>query len=181
MPHCHLPLQSGDNEVLRTMKRQYTVESFIEIYYRLRQIPGMAVTTDIIVGFPGETREQFERTIAVVEVLRFDGAYMFAYSPRPGTPAGESENQLPREEKMLRLNALIALQNKITCAINESEVDGVYEVLVEGPSEKDPNMMKGLTRHGKTMHFRCDKSCTGQLVHVRAEVAQQWGFYGKLQ
>lgn len=181
MEHCHLPLQSGDDDVLRQMRRVYTVESFEEIYHRLREVPGMAVTTDIIVGFPGETREQFENTLRFVERLRFDGAFMFAYSPRPGTNAASREDQLPAAEKKARLAALIDLQNRITCEINASEVGNVFEVMLEGRSEKDPNLHKGLTRHGKTVHFRAPQSAeSGAMLHIRAVSAHLWGFHGEV-
>ncbi|MCH8274368.1 MAG: tRNA (N6-isopentenyl adenosine(37)-C2)-methylthiotransferase MiaB [Armatimonadetes bacterium] len=205
MPHVHLPLQSGNDTVLKEMRRVYTVESFKEIYWRLREIPGMAITTDIIVGFPGETEEQFQDTLSVVSDLRFDGAFMFAYSTRPGTPAGERDDQVPRDDKKRRLSELIALQNGITCEINESQVGRVFEVLVEGPSEKQPpsqyvrgrgegerhttteqrkTLWKGLTRHGKTMHFPRSggvsaKLAIGNRIEARAEEAHLWGFYGK--
>jgi len=114
----------------------------------------------------------------VVERIRFDGAYMFAYSPRPGTPAAQMENQVPRSVKQERLQRLIALQNRITCEINSAQVGQVFEVLVEGPSQKDPTKLAGFTRENKMMHFVGSKELTGQLVRVRADEAHLWGFYG---
>ena len=147
MEHVHLPLQSGDNDILKAMRRLYTVEQFEEVAAKLRErVPGIAITTDIIVGFPGETDEQFENTLRVVERIRFDGAFMFAYSPRPGTPAAQMENQVPRAVKQERLQRLIALQNRITCEINSAQVGQVFEVLVEGSSQKDPTKLAGFTR-----------------------------------
>ncbi len=179
MEQVHLPLQSGDNEILKAMRRLYTVEQFEEIVHKLRErVPGIAITTDIIVGFPGETDEQFENTLKVVERVRFDGAFMFAYSPRPGTPAAEMENQVPREVKQERLERLIALQNRISCEINSEQVGRVFEVLVEGPSQKDPTKLAGFTRENKMMHFKGDESLVGKLVKVRADEAHLWGFYG---
>jgi tRNA-2-methylthio-N6-dimethylallyladenosine synthase len=178
MPHCHLPLQSGDDEVLKEMHRVYTVESFTEIYRNLRSVPGMAVTTDVIVGFPGESEEQFRNTMKVMESLRFDGAFMFAYSPRPDTPAA-AMHQVDAATKKRRLNELIDLQNAITCEINHGEAGSVFEVMVEGPSEKDPRLLKGLTRHFKTMHFP-GAARPGDIINVVAEEPHLWGFYGRV-
>lgn len=179
MPHVHLPVQSGNNEILKAMRRLYTVESFEEIYWKLRDIPGMAVTTDVIVGFPGETEKQFHDTLRLFERLRFDSAFMFAYSPRPGTPASTME-QVKESVKRRRLNELIALQNKITCDRNLSEVGEVFDVLVEGPSEKNPTLSKGLTPHGKTVHFPTHPSLApGTIVPVQTESAHLWGFHAK--
>ncbi len=179
MEQVHLPLQSGDDEVLKAMRRLYTVEQFEEVVRKLRErVHGIAITTDIIVGFPGETDEQFENTLRVVERVRFDGAFMFAYSPRPGTPAAEMENQVPREVKQERLERLIDLQNRISCEINSELVGKVFEVLVEGPSQKDPTKMAGFTRENKMMHFVGSPDLVGRLVKVRADEAHLWGFYG---
>jgi tRNA-2-methylthio-N6-dimethylallyladenosine synthase len=177
MPHCHLPLQSGDGEVLKQMRRVYSVESFKDIYRNLRAVPGMAVTTDIIVGFPGETEEQFVNTMRVMEELRFDSAFMFAYSPRPETKAAEME-QVDTATKKRRLNELIDLQNSITCDINCAEAGSVFEVMVEGASEKNPTLLRGLTRHFKTMHFPGDAQ-SGDVVHVVADEPHIWGFFGR--
>lgn len=178
MPHCHLPLQSGDDGVLSRMRRVYTVDSFTDIYHNLRKIEGMAITTDVIVGFPEETEEQFQNTMRVMEKLRFDSAFMFAYSPRPNTKAAEMP-QLDRDTKSRRLNELIDLQNQITCEINAGEQGSVFEVMVEGPSEKNPSLLKGLTRHFKTMHFPGNTK-PGDLVDVVAEQAHPWGFSGRI-
>lgn len=181
MEHVHLPLQSGDDAILKAMRRLYTVEQFEEVVAKLRErVPGIAITTDIIVGFPGETDEQFENTLRVVERVRFDGAYMFAYSPRPGTPAAQMECQVPRAVKQERLQRLIALQNRITCEINNAQVGQVFEVLVEGPSQKDPTKLAGFTRENKMMHFVGARDLAGHLVRVRADEAHLWGFYGTI-
>lgn len=181
MEHVHLPLQSGDNTILKAMRRLYTVEEFEAIVHKLRtRIPNIAITTDLIVGFPGETEEQFENTLRVVERIRFDGAFMFAYSPRPGTPAAQMENQVPQHVKQERLERLIALQNHITCEINAQQVGKVFEVLVEGPSQKDPTKLAGFTREQKMVHFVGERELIGRLVRVRADEAHLWGFYGTL-
>ncbi|MCW5933930.1 MAG: tRNA (N6-isopentenyl adenosine(37)-C2)-methylthiotransferase MiaB [Fimbriimonadia bacterium] len=181
MEHVHLPLQSGDPEVLQAMKRVYTIEQFEEIAQRLRdRVSGIALTTDLIVGFPGETEEQFENTLRMVERMRFDGAYMFAYSPRPNTKAAEMENQVPSEVKKERLARLIALQNGISCEINASQVGQTFEVLVEGPSQKDPAKLAGYTRHFKMMHFEGSPELSGYLVKVQSQTAKLWGLAGKI-
>lgn len=180
MEHVHLPLQSGDNDVLRSMHRLYTRESFLEIVHALRAgAPGIAITTDIIVGFPGETEEQFERTLSLVEEVRFDGAFMFIYSPRPGTPAADMV-QLPFALKQARLKRLADLQNTISCEINESLVGREFEVLVEGPSRKDATKLQGYTREFKMVHFEGKPSAAGETVKVVATKAHLWGLYGEL-
>jgi tRNA-2-methylthio-N6-dimethylallyladenosine synthase len=180
MEHCHLPMQAGDDDVLRAMKRVYTIESYTRIVSDLRNaVPHIGITTDIIVGFPGETEEQFERTLAAVEQIRFDGAYMFIYSPRPGTPAMDMPD-MPREMKGRRLKALAETQNRITCEINDSLVGQTFEVLVEGPSPKNPKMLKGYSREFRMIHFEGPEELRGRLVQVQATKGHLWGLSGKL-
>jgi tRNA-2-methylthio-N6-dimethylallyladenosine synthase len=181
MEHVHLPLQSGDNEVLRQMKRVYTLESYREIVDELRQtVPDVTITTDVIVGFPGETDEQFEATVQAFEEIRFDGAYMFAYSTRPGTPAGDRSDQVPQDVKKSRLNRLIARQNEITCEINETYIGRVLEVLVEGPSHKKESMLQGYSREFKMVHFAGPASRAGRLAQVKITSSHLWGLGGEL-
>ncbi|MEI6514161.1 MAG: tRNA (N6-isopentenyl adenosine(37)-C2)-methylthiotransferase MiaB [bacterium] len=181
MEHVHLPLQSGDDEMLQIMKRVYTVAEFEIIVNKLReQAPEIAITTDIIVGFPGETDEQFEHTLDIIRRVRFDAAFMFSYSPRPGTKAAEFEDQVPNEVKSQRLQRLIELQNGISCEINASQVGNIYEVLVEGVSHKDKSRYSGFTRQNKTMNFKAGRELAGKIVKVRATESQLWGYYGEL-
>jgi len=181
MEHVHLPMQSGDNETLKEMHRLYTVESYLDIVRELRtQIPGVGLTTDIIVGFPGETDEQFDNTLSIMEKVRFDGAYMFAYSIRPGTPAGDRKDQVPEKTKKERLARLIELQNRITCEINETYIGRVLEVLVEGPSSKNPNVLQGYSREFKMVHFEGSHERKGRLAQVRVTGSQLWGLRGEL-
>ena len=181
MEHVHLPLQSGDDDLLKAMKRLYSRESFMEIVQELRStVPGISITTDVIVGFPGETEEQFENTLSAIEEIRFDGAFMFIYSPRPGTPAADME-QVPLAARQARLERLIALQNHIACESNQAAVGRVLEVLVEGPSAKDPAMLQGYSRDFKMVHFEGPSSLTGELAQVKATEAHLWGLYGHLQ
>lgn len=180
MEHCHMPLQGGHDELLQRMKRLYTVESYLEIVANLRrEIPGIGLTTDIIVGFPGESEEEFEGTLSVLEKVRFDGAYMFKYSPRPGTPAAEMELIDPRIAEE-RLKRLMELQNRITLENHRAMEGKVYEVLVEGPSPKNPGRLQGCTRCFKSMHFDGDSSLTGRLVQVEAVEGKLRGISGKL-
>lgn len=180
MEHVHLPLQSGNDEVLKAMHRVYTIEGYREIVRELREaVPQVAISTDIIVGFPGETEEQFEDTLRLVEEVRFDGAFMFIYSPRPGTPAGDME-QLPLHVRKSRMDRLLELQNRISTEINASMVGREFEVLVEGPSPKNPARLQGYSREFKMMHFEGPASLTGQLVRVRATSSHLWGLGGEL-
>lgn len=184
MEHVHLPMQSGDNSMLKSMKRLYSVESYSQIVRDLREhIPGVAITTDIIVGFPGETEEQFENTLHLMREIRFDGAFMFIYSPRPGTPAGEME-QLPLLVKKQRFQKLAEMQNSISMEINQALIGKSFEVLVEGASPKDGTIGQGYSREFKMMHFPLEgadpRDLAGRLVKVRTETAHPWGLGGKL-
>lgn len=180
MEHCHMPLQAGNDDLLKRMRRLYTVESFGQIVHELRNtVPGIGLTTDVIVGFPGETDEEFQGTLDVMERTRFDGAFMFRYSPRPGTPAADME-QVPSKTSADRLAKLIDVQNQITWENNEALVGRPFEVLVEGPSPKDRTMLQGYTRCFRMVHFRAEPSLTGELVTVRATDAHRWGLGAKL-
>lgn len=187
--HVHLPLQVADDDLLAEMHRGYTVERFLEIVDKLRsQVPGIAITTDIMLGYPGETEAQVENTLRAVEEIRFDSAFMFAYSPRPGTKAAEREDQVPQDVKIERLKRLVELQNRITVEINKAQVGQTFEVLVEGRSPKDRAKLTGLTRTLKTVNFpapeggtRPADSLIGKLVNVRAIEDHLWGFTGELE
>lgn len=180
MEHCHMPVQAGDDGLLKRMKRLYTVESFLGIVDELRrEIPGIGLTTDVIVGFPGETEEEFEGTLSLIRRVRFDGAFMFIYSPRPGTPAAEME-QVPEPIKKDRMLRLADLQNSISCEINQTYVGRDLEVLVEGPSPKNPNLLQGFSREFKMVHFAGPSNLAGKLVAVRATQPHLWGLSGAL-
>ncbi len=177
----HLPVQSGDNQVLKRMARRYTREKFLDLVDRIRQaMPHCAITTDVIVGFPGETRVQFDGTLSLLERVQFDGAFTFAYSARPGTPAASWPDSLPDAEKKARLNELIELQNRISRVKNERLVGTEHEVLVERPSGELPGQYTGLTRTNKTVNFQGDPSMIGRFVRVRATQGRQWGFLGEV-
>lgn len=180
MEHCHMPLQGGNDVLLKRMKRLYTVDSFKQIVRELREaVPDVGLTTDIIVGFPGETEEEFQGTLDMVREIRFDGAYMFIYSPRPGTPAADME-QLPLPLKKERLARLIELQSLVTRDINAGLVGRTFEVLVEGISPRDPSSLQGYTREFRMMHFPGDISLKGKVIKVEAVSGHQWGLAGKV-
>jgi len=152
--HVHLPLQAADDELLQRMKRGYTVAQYRTILDKLREaVPGIAITTDIMLGFPGETEEQFRATLDFVEEVRFDSAFMFAYSPRPGTKASAMPDQIPYRVKVERLAKLIELQNRVSAEINASLVGATVEVLIEGQSARVETRLTGLTRTFKTVHL----------------------------
>jgi len=176
----HLPVQSGSSAVLKRMARRYNRERYLDRVRRIRQaMPGCALTTDIIVGFPGETEADFQETLSLVEEVRFDGAYMFAYSPRPDTPAYGWDGEVPHGEKIERLNRLIALQNRISLENNQEQVGRTFEVLVEGPSEEGAGLFTGYTRENKTCHLPGHPGLVGRTVKVRATRGAQWGFMGE--
>lgn len=180
MEHCHMPLQAGNNNLLRRMKRLYSVESYLDIVGEMRRtVPGISITTDIIVGFPGETEEEFQGTLDMIEKTKFDGAFMFIYSPRPGTPAAEME-QVDLTIKKERLNRLVELQNRISCEINDSFIGRELQVLVEGPSPKNPNFLQGFSREFKMVHFAGPSELRGTTVSVKATQSHLWGMSAEL-
>jgi tRNA-2-methylthio-N6-dimethylallyladenosine synthase len=151
--HLHLPLQSGSARVLRAMQRGYTPRRFLDRLAMMRSaVPGLAVTTDVIVGFPGETEADFAATLGVMEEAGFDGAYMFVYSPRPGTPAAAMEGQVDPAVAAERFGRLADLQQRLSLVRNREVVGQTVEVLTEGPSRKDPGMATTRTRSNKVVH-----------------------------
>jgi tRNA-2-methylthio-N6-dimethylallyladenosine synthase len=165
--HIHLPLQSGSDRLLRSMKRAYTRRKYLEKVEMVRAaIPDVAITTDIIVGFPGETEDDFVQTLEVVEESQYDGAFTFQYSPRPMTEAASFPDQLPKEVVQERYERLTELQDRISLARNRAQVGRVEEVLVEGPSKKDPGRLTGRTRTNKLVHFPSDGAEEGSFRTV---------------
>jgi tRNA-2-methylthio-N6-dimethylallyladenosine synthase len=164
--HTHLPLQSGSSRMLKAMRRTYTRERYAELAERLRAaIPDLALTTDIIVGFPGETDEDFSLTMSLVEEVRFDGAFTFVYSSRQGTEAAEMPDQVPEEVKRERIERLIDVVQRIAAERNRERVGRVEQVLVEGPSRTDPQVLRGRTRRNTTVNFT-GAAAPGELVDV---------------
>ena len=176
----HLPVQSGSNEILRRMNRHYTHEGFLKIVEKLRNAcPEIAITTDIIVGFPGETEEDFEETLRLVREVRFDSAFTFIYSPRPGTPAAKME-QVPDEVSHARFDRLMEVLHGIQEEKSRELQDAVLPVLIEGTSKTNDSMLTGRTEQGKTVDLPGDPSLIGQIVPVRIVKAQTFSLYGEL-
>jgi len=180
--HIHLPLQAGSNYVLKRMNRGYTREDYLRLIDRIRErIPSCAITTDLIVGFPGETRKDFEDTLDMVRRVRFDSAFTFAYSPRVGTPAAKMEDQVPREERMNRLYELIDVQNAISKEKNQEMLGQVVEILVEGESETNPAKYQGRTKTNKIVSFApVGHLPIGSSVLVRITEAKTWTLEGEV-
>jgi tRNA-2-methylthio-N6-dimethylallyladenosine synthase len=184
--HFNIPLQAGDNDVLAQMRRGYVIEEYVEWVHRIRDIvPNTTLSTDVIVGFCGETESQFERSLAVLEDLRFDKVHVAAYSPRPGTIAWRHmEDTVPQEEKMRRLHAVEALQERISSEINERLVGTVQQVLIEG---KKDGVLTGRNRGNKLVHVREEagpkavrRPAVGDLVDVQITKATAWSLQSDL-
>ena len=179
--HIHLAVQSGDDEILSRMNRKYTSDHVRERIAALRSaIPDMSITTDFLVGFPGETDEQFDNTMRFAEEMRFDAAFMFAFNPIPRTAAAAMDDQLSTAAKNERLHRLIEVQNTITCEINNAGIGHVYEVLVEGVSPKDPSRVTGLARQNKTVNFVGNGGMMGKIAAVRVTEGHLYGFVGEV-
>lgn len=181
MPCLHLPVQSGSNNILKKMNRKYTKEEYLDKIKKLREAcPGISITTDIIVAFPGETEEDFNETLDLVRQADFEGAYTFIYSPRVGTPAAKLENTLTEKEKKERLLKLNETINEGYYKGNSRFEGETLEILVEGVSEKNPNYLSGYTKHNKLVNFKGDKDLIGKLVTVKIEKAFSWHLRGKV-
>lgn len=180
--HIHLPVQSGNSDILKIMGRGYTREHYLDLFYKIKKaVPHASFTTDIIVGFPNETEEQFEDTLSLVRECRFDGAYTFIYSPRAGTPAARMKDNVPMEVKKERLQRLNRLVDQLASESSARYQNQVVEVLVEGESRKNAEMLTGHTRTNKVVNFAGPESLIGQLVHVKITEAKMWSLDGTLQ
>jgi tRNA-2-methylthio-N6-dimethylallyladenosine synthase len=169
--HAHLPLQSGSTRVLKAMRRTYSRERYLRLVDELRgAIPDLALTTDLIVGFPGETEAEFEETVGAVEEVGYDGAFTFVYSPRHGTEAASMEDQVSEDVKRERIERLIEVVQRTAQARNRERVGRVEEVLVEGPSRNDQELLRGRTRRNTTVNF-AGTAAPGELVPVTIEAA----------
>lgn len=180
--HIHLPLQAGSDAVLQRMNRKYTRDDYLRLIDRIRaRIPSCAITTDLIVGFPGETRQDFADTLDMVRRIRFDSAFTFAYSPRVGTPAASMPDQVPHDESMERLYELIQVQNAISKERNLEMLGQVVEVLAEGESKTDPERQQGRTRTNKIVSFVADSHIDpGTPVMLRITEAKTWTLEGEM-
>lgn len=177
--NIHLPVQSGSNEILRRMNRRYTRENYFDLVDKIRQkLPEVGITTDIMVGFPGETEQDFCDTLNLVKRVRFSSAFCFVYSRRKGTPAYSMPDQIPYAVKKERITRLLACQNDVTRSISAQMVGNTYEILVEGANFKYDNVMCGRTESGRLVNFKCDDGFIGKFVSVRidrASSATLWG------
>jgi tRNA-2-methylthio-N6-dimethylallyladenosine synthase len=179
-PQVHLPLQSGSNSVLERMRRIYTIERYEALVGELRAaIPGLALTTDLIVGFPGETEADFEATHAVMRRIRYDSAFLFKYSARPGAKAAEWPETVDDEEKTRRIQLLIEEQKTISFERNLEMVGREVDVLVEGPAKRDPNQWYGKTEHFKTAVFPRRDESVGDTIRLRVAAASPYTLFGE--
>jgi tRNA-2-methylthio-N6-dimethylallyladenosine synthase len=169
--HTHLPLQSGSTRILKAMRRTYSRERFLRLVDDMRAaIPDLALSTDLIVGFPGETEDDFEQTVSAVEEIGFDSAFTFVFSPRRGTEAATMDGQVPEDVKRERIERLIDVVQRVAHERNQDRISRVEEVLVEGPSRTDPTLLRGRTRRNTTVNF-AGTAAPGELVHVEINAA----------
>lgn len=180
--HLHLPVQSGSDRVLNAMKRNYRAIEFKAKIKKLRQVrPDISISSDFIVGFPGETEAEFHKTLALVEEIGFDHSYCFMYSPRPGTPAASLPDQIPEQEKKRRLNLLLTRINQHAASISQSMVGTTQSVLVTGPAKKDPAQMSGRTENNRVVNFIGPQSLIGLMVPVLITEARPNSLWGEHQ
>ncbi len=176
----HLPFQSGNNRVLEVMNRKYTREHYLELIRMVRSyIPDAVLSSDVIVGFPGETDEEFEDTLSLVEQVRFDSLFTFIYSKRQGTPAATMEDLATEEDKSRRFGRLLDLQNRISREINESYVGRTFELLIEGKAKHEETMLAGRTEGNKLVHIKGSEELTGQYIKATITEAQTWSLIGE--
>ncbi|MCI7478281.1 MAG: tRNA (N6-isopentenyl adenosine(37)-C2)-methylthiotransferase MiaB, partial [Selenomonadales bacterium] len=178
--HFHLPVQYGSDNMLKRMNRVYTVAKYKETVRKIREaIPDCSLTTDLIVGFPGETEEEFQQLMEFIAEIRYDAAYTFIYSKRSGTPAAEMPEQIDDECKHQRLNRLMELQNKISLEINQSLEGKIMEVMVEGPSQNNEAVWSGRTSSNKLVLWNHGEEKIGDLINVRITQPQTWVLKGE--
>ena len=177
--HFHLPMQSGSDRVLRAMNRHYDTEHYMAIVeYMRKKMPDIAITSDIIVGFPGETEEEFEMTLDMLRKVKFDMLYSFIYSPRKGTPAAEMDSQIPKEIQNKRFERLLAVQNEIALKKNEPLVGKTVRVLCDGESKTNSALYSGRTEQSKIVFFEGKKEDIGQFVELEITKAEAFALYG---
>ena len=174
----HLPFQSGSSRVLKAMNRHYDRETYLKkVRYAKSVMPGLVLTSDVIVGFPGETEEEFEETISLIQQVHYDSLFTFIFSPRPGTPAASMEDPTPREEKNRRFDRLCAVQNAISEEIHNNYVGQVMPCLVDG---RDKDMLTARTEGGRLVRFAGDTSLIGTYQNLRITGATTWSLTGEL-
>lgn len=177
----HLPLQAGSNRVLKAMNRRYTREDYLKKVEKVRALmPDIVLTTDIIVGFPGEDNDDFNDTLDMLKKVRYDSIFSFIYSKRPGTPAAKMNDVLTDEEKKHNFNRLLQVQDEISKEINLTYEGKILKVLAEGESKTNSLFMSGRTDGGKTVNFKADKSCIGKIINVKITEAKTWSLMGEV-
>ena len=175
----HLPFQSGSDEILKQMNRKYTSSDYLKLIdYAKKVMPDIVLTSDVIVGFPGETEEQFEDTLKLIKKVKYDTLFTFIYSKRNGTKAAVMENQISREIKQQRFERLLDVQNKISKEKNDALLNKTLKVFVEGKSKNNKNVLTGKTEGLKTVDFIGDESLIGNFINVKITKAKTWSLYG---
>jgi tRNA-2-methylthio-N6-dimethylallyladenosine synthase len=181
MSHIHLPVQSGSTEILKIMARKYTREQYLELVRKIKAaIPDVALTTDIIVGYPNETEEQFEETLSLYREVGYESAYTFIYSPREGTPAAQMQDNVPLKVKKERLQRLNNLVNEFSAMAMKKYQGQIVEVLVEGESKNNPDVLAGYTSKSKLVNFSGPKTAIGKIVKVKITDAKTWSLNGEM-
>ncbi|RSK47830.1 tRNA (N6-isopentenyl adenosine(37)-C2)-methylthiotransferase MiaB [Bacillus canaveralius] len=181
MDHIHLPVQSGSTDVLKIMARKYTREQYLELVRKIKAaIPNVSLTTDIIVGYPNETEEQFEETLSLYREVGYETAYTFIYSPREGTPAAKMTDNVPLTVKKERLQRLNAVVNELSAAAMKKYQDQIVDVLVEGESKNNPDMLAGYTSKSRLVNFKGPKTAIGKIVKVKITDAKTWSLNGEI-
>ena len=174
----HLPFQSGSSRVLKAMNRHYDREKYLEaVRYAKSVMPELVLTSDVIVGFPGETEEEFQQTLSLIEAVRYDALFTFIFSPRPGTPAASMDDPTPKEEKNHRFDRLCALQNRISEEIHAGYIGKTFRCLVDG---RDKNLLTARTEGGRLVRFAGDDSCIGTYQHITITGSNTWSLTGEL-
>jgi tRNA-2-methylthio-N6-dimethylallyladenosine synthase len=180
--HFHFPIQSGSNFILQRMNRKYTREYYLSRVQKIRELlPQASLTMDIIVGFPGETEEDFEQTLSMIDLVHYSQAFTFMYSKRSGTPAAMMEDQIPLDVKKRRLQRLMSVQNQASLAWRQPMIGKVYEVLVEGPTKTNPERLAGRTRGNELVVFSGNPEMIGSLIDVRIIEAGSWTLVGSIE
>ena len=181
MKYIHLPVQSGNDEILRLMGRRYNAKQYKALVDKIRnKIPNVYLSTDIIVGFPNESYEQFLDTVEMVKYAKYDSAFTFIYSPRKGTPASKIEDNVSPKDKSMRFKELVKELEKSVSSSSEAMVGKIYSVLVDGPSEKDSSMYSGYTEGNKLVHFKGDKSLIGKIIDVKIISSHVYSLIGEI-
>ena len=180
-PVIHLPFQSGNSRVLAAMNRRYTREQYLAKVAALRKrIPDVVLTSDVIVGFPGETAAEFEDTLSLIEQVRFDALFTFIYSPRKGTPAAELPDPMSKEEKSASFDRLVEAQNRISLEKHRAYIGTVRRCLIDGPGEDPRNNLTARTAGGRLVHLSGDPALIGQFADIRITGCSTWALFGEL-